>query len=167
MIGERHPVILIIGYGNSLRRDDGAGLILAENLETVLRERELDVERIAAHQLTPDLALAVAAVDVAAVVFVDTRVAMAEDRQMDLQIQPLGAEECSQSLGHHLGPSVVLTYARLLYDKCPPAWLLTAPGVDFDHGEGLSDGAKRALDTLPALLRQLPSDWPLGAGSAS
>jgi hydrogenase maturation protease len=153
-------VILIIGYGNSLRRDDGAGLILAQDLESALLERGLDVERIAVHQLTPDLALPVAADGVAAVVFVDTRVAGAEDGQMDLRIQPLGAEECSQSLGHHVGPTVVLTYARLLYHKSPPAWLLTAPGVDFDHGEGLGEAARRALDSLPALLRQLPSNWP-------
>jgi hydrogenase maturation protease len=156
LIGEKRPVILIIGYGNSLRRDDGAGLILAQMVEAALREREFDVERIAVHQLTPDLALAVAADDVAAVVFVDTRVAAAEEEQMDLRIQRLDREESSQSLGHHVGPAVILTYARLLYDKTPPAWLLTAPGVDFGHGEGLSETARRALDTLPAILGQLP-----------
>ena len=157
-------MILIIAYGNSLRRDDGAGLILAQYLEEALRDRKLDVQRIAVHQLTPDLALSVAADAVAAVVFVDTRVATAGDVRLDLRVQPLGAEECAQSLGHHVGPAVVLTYARLLYDKSPPAWLLTAPGVDFDHGEGLSEEARRALDTLPAILRDLPSDWPLAAG---
>jgi hydrogenase maturation protease len=161
VIGEKRPVILIIAYGNSLRRDDGAGLILAQNLEEALRDRELDVARIAVHQLTPDLALSVAGDTVAAVVFVDTRVATAEDGRLDLQIQPLGAEECAQSLGHHVGPAVVLTYARLLYDKSPPAWLLTAPGVDFHHGEGLSEAARRALDTLPAFLEELPNNWPL------
>jgi hydrogenase maturation protease len=161
LIGEKRPVILIIAYGNSLRRDDGAGLILARNLETALRDREMDVQRIAVHQLTPDLALSVAADAVNAVVFVDTRVAVPEDGHMDLLIQPLGAEDCSQSLGHHVGPAAILAYARLLYDKDPPAWLLTAPGVDFDHGEGLSEGVRRALDTLPALLRDLPSHWPL------
>jgi hydrogenase maturation protease len=161
LIGEKRPVVLIIGYGNSLRRDDGAGLILAQMVEAALRQRELDVERIAVHQLTPDLALPVAADGVAAVVFVDTRIAVAEVGQMDLQIQPLGAEEGSQSLGHHVGPAVVLSYARLLYDKSPPAWLLTAPGVDFDHGEGLSEAAQRALDTLPSLLARLPCGWPL------
>lgn len=154
-------MILIIGYGNSLRRDDGAGLILAEKLEDELRRRELDVERIAVHQLTADLALSVAADAVTAVVFVDTRVAAAEAGQTDLLVHPLGAEHGSQSLGHHVGPAAILTYARLLYDRSPPAWLLTAPGFDFDHGEGLSDAAERALDTLPAVLERLPPGWPL------
>ena len=156
-------MILIIAYGNSLRRDDGAGLILGQTLDDALRRRGLDVERIAVHQLTPDLAFSVAADGVAAVVFVDTRVASAEDGPMHLQVHPLGAEHGSQSLGHHVGPAAILTYARLLYDKSPPAWLLTAPGVDFDHGEGLSEAAQSVLDTLPALLEQLPPDWPLSA----
>ncbi len=154
-------MILIIAYGNSLRRDDGAGLILGQQLEDALRQRGLAVDSIAVHQLTPDLALSVAADGVAAVVFVDTRVASAGDGQMDLEVHPLGTEQGPQSLGHHVGPAAILTYARLLYDKSPPAWLLTAPGVDFDHGEGLSEAAQRALDTLPALLEQLPPDWPL------
>jgi len=157
-------VILIIAYGNSLRRDDGAGLILAHILEDALRERGLDVERIAVHQLTPDLALSIAGDDVAAVIFVDTRVATAGDEQMELEICPIGAGERSPSLGHHLGPSVVLTYARVLYNRCPPAWLLTVPGLDFDHGEGLSGTTQDTLKRLPALLQGLPSEWPLSIG---
>ena len=153
-------MILIIAYGNSLRRDDGAGLILAENLETALRERGSIVEHIAVHQLTPDLALSVAADDVAVVIFVDTRVVASADDQMALHVCRLCSGEDSPSLGHHVGPSVILTYARLLYGKSPPAWLITVPGVDFDHGEGLSDAARRALDTLPDILRQLPPEWP-------
>jgi hydrogenase maturation protease len=154
-------VILIIAYGNSLRRDDGAGLILGERLEAALRKRGLHVARIAVHQLTPDLALDVAADDVATVVFVDTRVSEAGEDHHELQLWSLGSAQGSSGLGHHVGASSIMMYARLLYDKCPPAWLLTVPGVDFDHGEGLSEPAQRALDTLPALLLQLPPEWPL------
>jgi len=153
-------VILIIAYGNSLRRDDGAGLILGELLEEALHGRGLDVSRIAVHQLTPELALSVAADDVATVVFVDTRVAGAGESQHELQICPLSSDQGLSSLGHHVGASSIMIYARLLYDKSPPAWLLTVPGVDFDHGEGLSELAQRALDSLPALLHQLPPEWP-------
>jgi hydrogenase maturation protease len=153
-------LILIIAYGNSLRRDDGAGLILGEKLEEVLRKRGLPVTRITVHQLTPELALDVAADDTAGVVFVDTRVSDAGEGQHELQLCALGSDQSLSSLGHHLGASSIMTYARLLYDKSPPAWLLTVPGVDFDHGEGLSEPAQRALNTLPALLHQLPPEWP-------
>jgi hydrogenase maturation protease len=156
-------VILIIAYGNSLRHDDGAGLILGEKLEETLLERGLHVTRIAVHQLTPDLALSVAGENVAAVVFVDTRVSGSGVGQHELQLCPLRPHQGSTSLGHHVGASSIMTYARLLYDKSPPGWLLTVPGVDFDHGEGLSELAQRALDSLPALLHQLPPHWPLSA----
>jgi hydrogenase maturation protease len=156
-------VILIIAYGNSLRRDDGAGLVLGELLEEALRGRGLDVLRIAVHQLTPDLAFDVAAEDIAGVVFVDTRVAGAGEGQHELQICLLSSDQGSSGLGHHVGASSIMTCARLLYDKSPPAWLLTVPGVDFDHGEGLSELAQRALDSLPALLHKLPPYWLLNA----
>ncbi|HQN18089.1 MAG TPA: hydrogenase maturation protease [Syntrophobacteraceae bacterium] len=154
-------MVLIIAYGNSLRRDDGAGLVLAELLEEALRANGLEITRVAVHQLTPDLALSVAADDVEAVVFVDTRVAAAGDEPLELLACPLVSSLDSPTLGHQLGPSTLLTYARLLYRKSPPAWLLTVPGVDFDHGEGLSDATRHALDTLPDLLRKLPPAWPL------
>jgi hydrogenase maturation protease len=154
-------VILIIAYGNSLRRDDGAGLILGQMLETALRGLGLEVVRLACHQLTPDVALSVAADDVAAVVFVDTRVADPGEEPPALQLCPLNSDQSAATLGHQVGAATIMTYARLLYEKSPPAWLLTVPGVDFAHGEGLSELTQHVLDTLPGLLQQLPPKWPL------
>lgn len=154
-------MILIIAYGNSLRRDDGAGLILGEMLEEAIRARGLEVTRLALHQLTPDVALAVAADDITAAVFVDTRVAVPEDGHLALQLAPLHPGGSSSNLGHQVGAASIMAYARLLYDKGPPAWLLTVPGVDFDHGEGLSELCEEVLHTLPALVAQLPPQWPL------
>jgi len=157
-------VVLIIAYGNSLRRDDGAGLILGEMLEEAMRGRGLEVELHSLHQLTPDVALTVAADEVAVVIFVDTRVAVLEQGQPALQLIPLASGQGASSLGHQLGAATIMAYASLLYQKCPPAWLLTVPGVDFDHGEGLSEIARKALQTLPALLDELTPKWPLGNG---
>lgn len=149
-------MILIIAYGNSLRRDDGAGLILGEMLEQALKARGLSVTRLALHQLTPDVALSVAADDVKTVVFVDTRVAAPDEKQPTLQLCPLPSDQGPSSLGHQVGAASIMAYARLLYEKNPPAWLLTVPGVDFDHGEGLSSFTQEILKSLPALLQQLP-----------
>lgn len=154
-------MILIIAYGNSLRRDDGAGLVLGQMLQKELGRRGLETQLHAMHQLTPDVALAVAADDVAAVVFVDTRVAVPEDGHLALQLAPLHPGGSSSNLGHQVGAASIMAYARLLYDKGPPAWLLTVPGVDFDHGEGLSELCQEVLHTLPALVAQLPPQWPL------
>ncbi|ABK18395.1 hypothetical protein [Syntrophobacter fumaroxidans] len=156
-------MILIIAYGNSLRRDDGAGLVLAEVLERVWKDRRLEVHLESVHQLTPELAETIAGEQVSAVVFVDTRVVDPGVDNLKVQTRPLPPpENPSASMGHHVSPEVLMAYARYLYHKTPPAWLVTAPGVDFDHGEGLSQVALHALSGVPDFLRSLPCDWPLG-----
>lgn len=154
-------MILIIAYGNGLRRDDGAGLVLGERLEALLRERGHEVERHSAHQLTPEMALAVAAEGVQSVIFVDTRVAGSQVESLHLEARRLTGEPSTASLGHHLGPEAVMTYARLLFQSDPPAWLVTVPGFDFGHGEGFSEWTSRAIASLPDLLRKFSPHWPL------
>jgi hydrogenase maturation protease len=153
-------MILIIAYGNSLRRDDGAGLALGEILERALRSRGRQVKRIAQHQLDPESSLCVAEEGVSSVVFVDTRVAVGSDEACSLQVMQVPRKSTESRLGHHLGPSAVMAYARLLYGKDPIAWVLTVPGVDFDHGEGFSGVAQEALKSLPTFLESLPHGWP-------
>lgn len=157
-------MILIIAYGNSLRRDDGAGLVLGEKLEGILKERRLAVRLESVHQLTPELAELVADDRVSAVVFVDTRVLEPGAESLSIQVRRLSAPaDLSPSMGHHLDPTVVMAYAFYLYDRNPPAWLLTVPGVDFALGEGLSEVALNALADFPSLLRSFPPDWPSGS----
>lgn len=145
-------LILIIACGNSLRSDDGAGLLLAERLEQACRSLDLEVARISVHQLMPELAADIAAKAVRAVIFVDTRPAEPGESP---KLVPLAPEAGSPSIGHHLTPAVLLLYAQQLYHHCPPAWQVTVPGVIFDHGESLSQTAQNALAHAPALARQI------------
>lgn len=58
--------ILIIGYGNNLRSDDGVGRYLAE----IIEQQQLPlVKALSVHQLTPELVLEIA--DSQAVIFID------------------------------------------------------------------------------------------------
>ena len=148
-------MILIIAYGNSLRQDDGAGLVLAEIVEQECRARRLDVERIVAFQLTPELSLEVARKEVTAVVFVDTRTVAPDEPDLRVRLRSLTTETASPSLGHHLNAAALLVYAYLLYGKHPPAWEVTVPGRNFGHGEGLSPIARRALSTAHEPLGEL------------
>lgn len=151
-------MILIIAYGNSLRHDDGAGLILAEHLEARWLEQGVDVERIAVHQLGPELALDIAREEVEAVIFVDTRDARTERQtpgKFPVLTQPLTATTGQNSLGHHFQPCTILVYARDLYAYAPTAWLVTVPGVNFEHGGGLSEVAHQALQSLPNIADDL------------
>ena len=145
-------MILLIAYGNPLRRDDGAGLRLAELMTRRWRAAGMPVRRLAVHQLTPELAAEIAEPDVAAVVFVDARaepLVVDNPAALAVAVTPLALPDAaSPSLGHHIGPATLLAYAALLLDgrPAPPAWLVTTPGLDFEHGEGLSEAASVAVE---------------------
>ena len=138
-------MILIIAYGNPLREDDGAGLVLAEKLETLLRRLAIETRRVEMQQLLPELAAEIAADQPDAVLFVDTRVATAENEQV--VVQPIRADDAaSPGLGHHLDPAAVLTYAAALYGRAEqPAWLVTVPGWKFGYRETLSTFSEEAI----------------------
>jgi len=148
-------MILIIAYGNTLRGDDGAGLLLGERLEYAWRARHVPVARLAVHQLAPELAVELAQETVQAVVFVDTALVKPDDRDPAVQVYPLTAHTLAPNLGHQLDPSTLLIYADQLYGRRPPAWQVTIPGLAFEHGETLSPITQQALVTAPIVL----ADW--------
>jgi hydrogenase maturation protease len=135
---------LVIGIGNSLRRDDGAGLILARGLAEVWQTAGRRVKLLLTHQLVPELAETVAGDDVAAVLFVDAARAT-DDADDGCRLEPVAGASDTPSLGHHLDPALILLYAAQLFGGRPPAWLLRVPGRDFDHGEGLSPASAGAV----------------------
>ena len=54
---------------------------------------------------------------------------------------------------HGLGATALIEVARRLYGFGGEAWLATVPGVDFEHGEGLSPATWQAIDHLtPAIV---------------
>ena len=154
-------MVLILAYGNSLRRDDGAGFVLGDVVERMLSEEGFEVDRIDSHQLEPELALDISGEKISAVLFIDARALPYAPGADDLRVQVrrvASAENASPSMGHHLNAPTLLAYARFLFKKEPPAWLITVPGKDFDHGEGLSETARQAIDSAPQILRELISD---------
>ncbi len=133
--------LLIIAYGNSLRRDDGAGLILAEILTQRWLTQNYPVRLRLVHQLSPELALDLAAPAVMAVLFVDAAVGY---RPM-VKLRPLDHDAPSPGLTHHTRPEVIMAYTELFGRIQPPAWLMTVTGVDFGHGETLSPAVAQVV----------------------
>lgn len=149
-------MILILAYGNSLRRDDGAGFLLADVLEPLLSEAGIRTRRIDSHQLAPELALDIAEPSVSAVLFIDTRSVADPSDDLRLHIQKtLSAEMASPSVGHNFDASVLLAYTKFLFKKEIPAWLITVPGKDFDHGEGFSETVEGAVANAESELAPL------------
>jgi len=141
--------ILVIGYGNTLRGDDGVGPVVAERLREGCDEQRIVI--IACHLLTPDLAEPVSRADF--VLFID---AAAEGRPGDIVVRPLEADTAtSPSLTHHFAPPVLLGLCRAAYGRVPPAAVLTVCGETFDLGEGLSETVSAALPRVISLARDM------------
>jgi hydrogenase maturation protease len=136
------PRTLILGYGNPLRGDDGLGWYAAERLAAILHERE--VQTIALHQLTPDLAEPISRTGL--VIFIDAEQGEPAGRVFCRRISPEGP--LAGSFSHHLTPPALLAWTRGLYGYSPAALLFTVSGRSFDCSEELSPPVAAALPEL-------------------
>lgn len=146
--------ILVIGYGNEIRGDDGAGLRVAEAIEALQLP---GVRVIACHQLTPDLAEPIARVR--AVFFADA-IPAAEGASIEFfAVEPQAAGAFSLHSG---SPPALLALAKVLYGRCPHAWCVAIPAIDFNLSETLTETARQGVaaavsairDRVAALLRE-------------
>jgi len=152
--------ILVIGYGNPGRHDDGLGPALAAAAEK-LAVPGLTVE--SDYQLCVEHAEMAARHDV--VIFADASLTGPEPFFFE-PLQPAGASTFSS---HALGPGEVLALAAGLFGASPTAYLLGIRGYCFDQfGQGLSPRARFnlafAVDFLENLLKNdswSPRNLPL------
>jgi hydrogenase maturation protease len=135
---------LVIGYGNTLRGDDGVGWHIAAALEA-LALPQLDVTAV--HQLTPELAARMANAD--QVVFVDAHHGTV---RQPLALEPLQAGAPPPPFSHQLSPQALLQLSQQLYGRQPQAWQLLIPAQAWAYRHGLSAGATAAMDEAMALL---------------
>jgi hydrogenase maturation protease len=141
--------ILVIGYGNTLRGDDGIGPAVVNEIAALGLP---GVRTLVVPQLTPELAAEVAAARM--VVFVDAGIASAPTRVIALE-----AHTAFSAIEHAANPQTVLGVARAAYGQCPEAWLVSAAGADFGFHESLSpvgsENARLARAWVEMLLRRL------------
>jgi hydrogenase maturation protease len=128
--------ILVIGYGNTLRRDDAVGPRLAEEIGDIGYP---GVRAVSCPQLSPEHAPLVAAADV--VVFVDAL----EGGDRRLRLLPVDPAGSGQVTTHALEPGTLLALAREVFGRAPRAWLLPVPADDLGFGEELSPIARAGM----------------------
>ncbi|RUL85627.1 hydrogenase maturation protease [Tautonia sociabilis] len=131
--------VLVIGFGNPMRRDDGVGPSVAQ---AVSRWCIPGVEAIEAHQLLPELAEPLAKARLA--VFVDARIA-GEGEGDRVEARPIAPADGRETIGHVSDPRRLLALSREVFSRSPEAWLITVPAVDLSIGEGLSPDARQGL----------------------
>ena len=143
-----HCPVLIIGYGNPLRRDDGLGWCAARRLMETLPDDQAEV--VIAHQLAPEMAEAISRARL--VIFIDASQDGTPGQVVRQSLSP-GSGEWG-ALVHHLDAASLLACARELYGKCPPAIMLSVVAQSFEFGEGLSPVVQAGLEEVLRLVHQ-------------
>ncbi len=128
------PEFLVIGYGNTLRGDDGVGPRVVEAINAL---RLPGIRTLVCQQLSPEHAVPIS--QAAAVVFVDA--AVGEPRAV--QCRELEPGETTQLMAHAADPRTMLALSRDVFGHVPQAWWLTIPAVNLEFGESLTPEAQR------------------------
>lgn len=135
--------ILVYGYGNPGRQDDGLGPALADRIEA---GKPAGVSVDAAYQLAIEDAADIAGYDV--VVFVDADMEGPEPYSMR-RLEPSASITFTS---HLIGPESVLALCGQMYGKTPECWLLGIRGHAYDFGEELTEKARENLEEAFAYL---------------
>ena len=143
---------LVVGYGNTLRTDDGVGRIVAERLADDPRLRGADVRAV--HQLTPELAQEVSGASL--LVLVDASVEVPTGSVLVGALGPGGGNGPSGS--HHVGAGELVELARELWASAPPAYVVQVGVASMDVGDRLSPAVEAAvplaMDAVVALVAE-------------
>ena len=137
--------LVVFGWGNDARGDDGLGPLL---LERVARAAWPDVTTVEDFQLQIEHALDLDGAEAA--LFVDA----GKDTPAPFRFTEIGPERGESHTTHALAPEAVLdVYARSLRQPPPSAFTLCMRGERFELGEGLSTEASERLEAARAFVQ--------------
>jgi hydrogenase maturation protease len=137
------PRVLVLGYGNPGRQDDGLGPAVAAGIE---RLGWPNVTASDNYQLNIEDAIDVSEHDF--VWFVDAAKTGAEPYSVR-EVRPTAEIEFTS---HLVRPEAILAIARRCCGRSPPAFLLAVRGYDFEFVEELTPAAADNLRSALAML---------------
>jgi hydrogenase maturation protease len=154
------PRILVLGYGNPGRQDDGLGPAVAAAIE---RQGWPNVTAFDNYQLNIEDASDVAEHDI--VWFVDA----ARTGTSPFVVHEVLPAFSIEFTSHLVRPEAVLAIAGQCYGKSPQAFMLAIRGYEFEFIEAMTPGAmdnlRDALTMLTDRIRTLQT--PVSAGTVS
>lgn len=138
--------LLVIGYGNVLRRDDGVGPHVAEAVEAMNLP---SVRTLISQQLNPEHADLIARAR--RVVFVDAAV----DCLDGVKLRKLEPGTTTQLMAHAADPRTMLALARDVFGRAPEAWCLTIPAINLGFGTDFSPQAEAGFRMAVAEIQRI------------
>lgn len=135
--------VLVLGYGNPGRQDDGLGPAAAMEIESLGLP---DITVFDGYQLNIEDAADVAAHDI--VWFIDA----ASTGPSPYAVHAVSPSSSIEFTSHILRPEAVLAIAREYYGASPQAFLLAIRGYAFEFTEQLTPAARDNLAAAVAML---------------
>ncbi len=140
--------ILVYGYGNPGRMDDGLGSELVNALEQWAKENNMDnIEFDSNYQLNIEDAYEISTKDI--VIFVD---ASREDID-DFLLTKVDENSKLSFTSHEASPGYIYHLSNKLFNKSPKTFLLHIKGYKWDFQQGLSEKAKLNLNKAIAYMK--------------
>jgi hydrogenase maturation protease len=141
--------VLVVGYGNPLRTDDGIGW---RAVEAVAADPRLaGATAIAIHQLLPELALDVSQASL--VVLVDARVGLVPGAVAVDLVEPAATGATAWS--HHLTPAALGGMARELYGQVPAIFTVGVGVASMDAGDRPTTAVEAAIPLIVETVARL------------
>jgi hydrogenase maturation protease len=134
--------VLIVGYGNTLRRDDGFGWRATQLLAEDTRLRGARV--LWQQQLTPELAVDFSRA--ALVILLDITDGAEAGAISVRHLDPMSSAQSAWT--HHLEPSALLAMTRDLWNATPAVFVVSVGAASLEIGEDLSSAVEAALPAV-------------------
>jgi hydrogenase maturation protease len=144
--------VLVLGYGNTLRGDDGFGPAVASYLQGKVASAQ-SVEILSEQQLLPEHAEKVAAANL--VIFVDACQSTEVGRIVCLEFARDSETKGSRAesiLAHALSASTILELAASLYGHCPQAYVYTVGTASVGFSQTLSPLVEAAVPKVAEMI---------------
>lgn len=134
------PKILVIGYGNPGRQDDGTGVLLAEEIFRWAGENNLsNISTDSNYQLNLEDAATMSEYDL--IVFADASKENIESFEMS-ELKPSASVDFTM---HSVSPAFILHICNNIFHKSPKAYLLHIKGYSWDF---MAEPTSEALQNL-------------------
>lgn len=140
-MNNRNTRILIYGYGNPGRQDDGLGVMLSEDIEKWSALNGLtSIQTDSNYQLNLEDAAGISGYDI--VIFADASGEDINDILVD-ELKPSAAVEFTM---HAVSPAFILHLCTQVYGHAPEAYLMHIKGYEWEFMAEMTGSARKNLE---------------------
>lgn len=146
---KRKLKILVYGYGNPGRQDDGLGVAMTDKIEKWAHKESLaSIEVESNYQLNIEDASNISGHDI--VYFVDA----SKENIDSFYIEEVTPSEKADFTTHSASPGFILDLCHKIYKKYPQTYLLHIKGYEWEFMEEMTEKAKNNLEKAFQFLKK-------------